>query len=101
MSLTACIPSRIVMSVKGVEISSYIPLSSPEQFVRRLEEGDKEYLDYLIEPQLAITFPGELRRDFDFSADRQNVLFTYLSGSKISGYLRSLCEQHGVEFNEY
>ena len=101
MSLTAIVPTRVVMSVKGAEISSYIPLSLPDQIVQCLEEDDKDYLDYLLEPQLAITFPGELRRDFDFSADRQNVIFTYLSGSKISGYLRALCEQHGIEFTEH
>lgn len=100
MSLTAVIPTKLIMNIPGVKVVSYIPLADPRELVQSLAHDDKDYFKYLVEPQLAVTVPGELRRDFEFSADCQSMIFTYLSSSRFSRYLRDLCNANGVEFVE-
>jgi hypothetical protein len=100
MSLQVTLPTQFVMSFPGIEVSSYIPLSSPYQVVQCLEDNDTDYLDYLLDSQYCITFPSQLRRDFDFTADRSGIIFVYPSSSSFREYLRLLCYHNKVDFNE-
>jgi|AntDeeMinimDraft_5_1070356.scaffolds.fasta_scaffold81327_1 hypothetical protein len=100
MSLQVTLPTKFVMSLPGIEVSSYIPLSNPEQVVQCLEDNDTDYLDYLLDSQYCITFPSQLCRDFDFTADYSGMIIVYMSSSPIRDYLRRLCFMNNIPFNE-
>jgi len=100
MSLQVTLPTALIMEIPNIIVDSYIPLSSPVQISECLRDSDTPYLEYLLEPQYCITFPGELRRDFDFTADYSGMIIVYMSSSPIRDYLRRLCFMNNIPFNE-
>jgi hypothetical protein len=100
MSLSVVLPTSLLMSVPGVELSTYIRAEDSTSIVDALKEGDKFYLDYLIKPEFLIKFPGQEPRTVEFSDDYFFTYLVYRSGSPISQYLSKLCTDNGVEFDE-
>lgn len=101
MSMSVSVPVSFLFSVQGVELHTCVPAKYPKQYLEAMKE-DPESAKYLLTPALYIQIPGYATlREFELVNNGLEIQFTYLSGSPFREFLKTLCYQHDVPFNEH